>query len=657
MSTCSAPLYSAPDSAFTARASAGTFKPTDPARAPNRDVYAQFFNLREMPFTITPDPSYLYLSPRHQEALGHLLYGTGQYGGFVQLTGEVGTGKTTVVRTLLEQKLVDVDVAMIHNPSQNELQFVQSICDELGVVYEPAGLTLKTLVDALNAHLLAAHAGGRRTVLIIDEAQNLPRDVLEQVRLLTNLETHKEKLLRIMLIGQPELAELLARPDLRQLASRITARYHLMPLSEPETGEYIRHRLRVAGTTEDIFAPAAIREIHRAARGVPRLINILCDRSLLGAYAQGARRVTPEIVRKAASESIGAAAVETASRPLPAWLKWRPTLAQLESVLAVVALIIAGLLVYKTFFWHPAAETPARAAVAEPAKPAQAAAPAAAESKPAPITASSAPPPATSPAPAAPATSTAQSKPAEAAPSAKSPAKTAQRPEAAKPAPAPVPAASAPTTPPLPPLPANADLTTLLQSTQPLPTVVSRLIRLWDRDIVIDKGANVCRELSARGLECYKSNGEWADLRNMNRPAVLSLTTGRGEVQHVLLRGLTANFATVETARGTLGVPVDQLDALWSGEFLLLWKRETADTYLTPGMHSPSVAWVRRRLAEFAGQALADPISEQYDASLTEQLKRFQTQRGLDSDGLVGIRTLIALGELTPGTPTLASPR
>jgi len=164
-------------------------------------VYAQFFNLREMPFTITPDPSYLYLSPRHQEALGHLLYGTGQYGGFVQLTGEVGTGKTTVVRTLLEQKLTDVDVAMIHNPSQNELQFVQSICDELGVVYDAATLTLKTLVDALNVHLLAVHAAGRRTVLIIDEAQNLPRDVLEQVRLLTNLETHKEKLLRIMLDG------------------------------------------------------------------------------------------------------------------------------------------------------------------------------------------------------------------------------------------------------------------------------------------------------------------------------------------------------------------------------------------------------------------------------------------------------------------------
>ena len=210
-------------------------------------MYTEYFQLREMPFSITPDPAYLYLSPRHQEALGHLLYGTGQYGGFVQLTGEVGTGKTTIVRTLLEQKLPDVDVAMIHNPRQSEQEFVQSICDELHVVY-PQPVSLKTLVDALNEHLLRTHAAGRRTVLIIDEAQNLEPAVLEQVRLLTNLETAKAKLLRIMLVGQPELSALLSRPDLRQLSSRISARYHLTPLSAQETREYIEHRLRIAGT-------------------------------------------------------------------------------------------------------------------------------------------------------------------------------------------------------------------------------------------------------------------------------------------------------------------------------------------------------------------------------------------------------------------------
>ncbi len=220
-------------------------------------MYTEFFQLREMPFSITPDPAYLYMSPRHQEALGHLLYGTGQYGGFVQITGEVGTGKTTIVRSLLDQKLPDVDVAMIHNPRQSEQEFVHSICDELGVEVPRDTTSIKVLVDALNAHLLKVHAAGRRTVLIIDEAQNLQPGVLEQVRLLTNLETAKAKLLRIMLVGQPELSTLLGRPELRQLASRITARYHQQPLSERETAEYIGHRLRIAGARSPIFEPAA----------------------------------------------------------------------------------------------------------------------------------------------------------------------------------------------------------------------------------------------------------------------------------------------------------------------------------------------------------------------------------------------------------------
>lgn len=207
-----------------------------------------------MPFSITPDPAYLYLSPRHQEALGHLLYGTGQYGGFVQLTGEVGTGKTTVIRALLAQPIDDVDVAMVHHPRLSEREFLASVCDELGI---PASTddSLRALITTLNQHLLKTHAAGRRTVLIIDEAQNLDPALLEQVRLLTNLETHKEKLLRIMLVGQPELNDLLARDDLRQLAQRITARFHLTPLAANETAEYVRHRLRVAGARGPIFTP------------------------------------------------------------------------------------------------------------------------------------------------------------------------------------------------------------------------------------------------------------------------------------------------------------------------------------------------------------------------------------------------------------------
>ncbi|MBS1247393.1 MAG: hypothetical protein H6R48_182, partial [Proteobacteria bacterium] len=258
-------------------------------------MYAPHFGLREPPFAITPDPAYVYLSRHHQEALAHLLYGVGENGGFVQLTGEVGTGKTTLVRTLLEQQLENVDIALCLNPRLTVAELLATVCDELGASYSPEPHTLKALLDALNAHLLQTHAAGRRTVLILDEAQNLSREVLEQIRLLTNLETAKHKLLRIILVGQPELRTLLARPDLRQLAQRITARYHLPPLDRRETAAYIDHRLRVAGGREDLFTWGARRVVYGHSGGIPRLINIICDRALLGAFGQGARRINASL--------------------------------------------------------------------------------------------------------------------------------------------------------------------------------------------------------------------------------------------------------------------------------------------------------------------------------------------------------------------------
>jgi general secretion pathway protein A len=267
-------------------------------------MYAAYFNLSDNPFAITPDPAYLYLSPHHQEALGHLLYGTGEDGGFVQLTGEVGTGKTTVIRALLKQDMANVDVALCLNPRLTVEEFLAAICDELHIDYPRNGATLKTLVDLLNARLLERHAQGRRTVLIVDEAQNLSPEVLEQVRLLTNLETHRHKLLRIILVGQPELQDLLDRRDLRQLAQRITARYHLRPLTRAETIAYIRHRLAVAGSRRELFTTAALRAVHREARGIPRLVNIICDRALLGAYANNLAQVDARIVRRAAREAL-----------------------------------------------------------------------------------------------------------------------------------------------------------------------------------------------------------------------------------------------------------------------------------------------------------------------------------------------------------------
>ncbi len=267
-------------------------------------MYTQFFGLTEKPFSITPDPRYLYMSQRHADALAHLLYGISESGGFIQLTGEVGTGKTTLVRSLFEQLPKEADVALILNPELTTEEFLTAISEELGIK-PPKNLSVKALIDGLNAYLLDAHGRGRRTVLIVDEAQNLGTEILEQVRLLTNLETPKQKLLQIILIGQPELREVLSRADMRQVAQRVTGRYHLEPLNQADTAKYVEHRMQVAGASGPVFRPAAIREVFRRSNGVPRLINVVADRTLLAAYAQETRRIDRRLVRRAAAEVFG----------------------------------------------------------------------------------------------------------------------------------------------------------------------------------------------------------------------------------------------------------------------------------------------------------------------------------------------------------------
>ena len=268
-------------------------------------MYASHFGLTEAPFSITPDPRFLYMSERHREGLAHLLFGIQQPGGFVQLTGEVGTGKTTLCRCLLEQLPPKVDVALVLNPRVTVVEFLATVCDELWIRYPPGTTSVKALVDALYRYLLETHGRGRRSVLIVDEAQNLSVDVLEQIRLLTNLETAAEKLLQIILIGQPELLRLLERRELRQLAQRISARYHLRQFPRPDTCGYIRHRIRVAGGSDALFSPAAMCRVHRLSDGIPRLINVICDRALLGAYAHDLHRVDAAMVRRASREVRG----------------------------------------------------------------------------------------------------------------------------------------------------------------------------------------------------------------------------------------------------------------------------------------------------------------------------------------------------------------
>ncbi|HEX8614179.1 MAG TPA: AAA family ATPase [Telluria sp.] len=297
-------------------------------------MYKQFFSLKQSPFSIAPDPRYLFMSERHREALAHLLYGVNSGGGFVLLTGEIGAGKTTVCRCFIEQIPAGCCLAYIFNPKLTVEELLLSICDEFRIDLPPApagAVSVKSYVDAINRYLLASHAQGKNNVLIIDEAQNLSADVLEQLRLLTNLETSERKLLQIILIGQPELRAILARPELEQLAQRVIARYHLGSLTEAETASYVAHRLAVAGGgASRPFPRSLMGQVFQLSQGVPRRINLLCDRALLGAYVENSREVTRQILRRAGSEVFSGGATAAASR-----LRWQYVAA---GVLATAAL-------------------------------------------------------------------------------------------------------------------------------------------------------------------------------------------------------------------------------------------------------------------------------------------------------------------------------
>jgi general secretion pathway protein A len=277
-------------------------------------MYNEYFGLKEAPFSIAPDPRYLYMSEQHREALAHLIYGFNSDGGFVLLTGEVGTGKTTVCRCLLEQAPENSDIAFIFNPKLSVEELLATICDEFGIRYPKNNSSIKVFTDLINNYLLDSHSRGRRAILIIDEAQNLSSEVLEQLRLLTNLETNQFKLLQIILLGQPELRDKLSKPELRQLSQRIIAKYHLGTLSKNDIGAYISHRLSVAGIQKQLFLKATINKIYNLTNGIPRLINVICDRALLGAYTKGENTVDRSVLIKAAREIYGESSYDKPAR-------------------------------------------------------------------------------------------------------------------------------------------------------------------------------------------------------------------------------------------------------------------------------------------------------------------------------------------------------
>jgi len=549
-------------------------------------MYASFFGLNEKPFSITPDPRYLYLSRRHAEALAHLLYGITESGGFIQLTGEVGTGKTTVVRSLLEQLPAHAEVALVLNPRLSPEEFLLTICDELHIQV-PDRASPKSIVDALNEHLLAAHAAGRRVVLIVDEAQNLSADVLEQIRLLTNLETAKQKLLQIILIGQPELREVLARSDLRQLAQRITGRYHLEPLEPDELRAYVRHRLEVAGSRTEIFTAGALRALHQCSGGVPRLVNVVADRALLGAWSHEEPVVSSKMARKAANEVFGERIKRQARRAPAATL----VLLGLAGVaIAILAGIVTTIVRERTSAPPVAASTePVNRVVRQPA------------AQPAPI----------------------QPAPAE--------------PTLAEPAPEATPVAA-----PLEPLGVRLASGELATGTD---AAFAGLFARWGLEYRPELGP-ACDQATANGLRCLLQRGTWGELAALNRPAILVLRDRDGREHQAVLNRLGDDGAELLAGDRATVVPLGELLELWYGEYLLLWRPEAGDGRpLTLGSAGTDVLWLRRALADLRGTPVLPANSDTYDPGLESAVREFQRSRRIAVDGIAGAMTLITVND------------
>jgi general secretion pathway protein A len=609
---------------------AGTSPTAAPVRTPDpadtRVLYLVHFGLAEAPFSLTPDPRYLYMSERHREALAHLLYGVREGGSIVQLTGEVGTGKTTLCRCLLEQLPPEVDVALILNPRLTGVELLATVCDELRIAYPRGTTSLKVLVDALYEHLLAAHARGRRTVLIIDEAQNLPAEVLEQIRLLTNLETAQEKLLQIILIGQPELISLLNRQKLRQLAQRVTARYHLLPFSRQDTLACIRHRLSVAGQRRSIFTRAAMRRVHRGSGGIPRLINVIADRALLGAYAHDRQDVDAATVRQAAREILG--------RPRSRALRPRFLMPTLGGFALMV--LAAGFLLDPDRLTGPmsVARRVAGDRALSVGESARAARPAPADPAPQrPL----AEPVSTRTVPAAHVPGAAETRPVASGRVSSAEPRTL----AAGEEPAPVPLADLLADPGL-----RSDRT----------TAFARLYARWGLE---HPGGGGCELERLKGLACLHRTGTWKKLRRFDLPAILELTAASGARHSATLAALDDTSATLEFGERRVRLPLADIDAVWDGVFILLWKPPAVTAIpLRPGARGQDVVWLRQRLSDLDGTPEPRDTRDLFDDELRLRVIAFQRSQALVPDGVVAEETLTRLTRALEDTriPSLSRP-
>ena len=634
-------------------------------------MYPKYFGLKEPSFSIAPDPHYLFLSEQHREALAHLLYGAGEHGGFVLLTGEVGTGKTTVCRAFLEQLPDGVDVALIVNPALTADELLRAVCDEFGVPVPTDEHSIKRLVDGLNDYLLAAHAAGRRPVLMIDEAQNLRPKVMEQVRLLTNLETTKAKLLQIFLIGQPELRRMLERDSLRQLNQRITARFHLRPLSIAETAAYIRHRVAVAGVDRPLFTAGALRRIHQVSAGVPRVINILCDRALLGACVTRANQVTTKVVMRAAREVRGEG-IKTAPPP-PA----RPAIA---AAAALALLLTAGWLAYDRVRDDPLdliagwlGPAPAVVGAGQGPHPERLSAvsggvvPAVRVGDPAnAFVAAPATAPGSSVVPAA-VPSGATATPAVAAAAiandmGEGGVATALGAAELTPAPTPILLGADPR--PLPRVSlagstSAAAAEALSRVALPEEAALRVLLRRWGI-VIKDLGSgDPCGRVAVFGLRCEREQGKLSHVRFYDRPVLMRVKDAGGARRYVVLGALDQSYGTFDLPDGSEQVPIAGIEPVWTGDYTVVWQPPpTGASAIAPGAAEESIRWLRRLLSTVPASGLTDNGAGRFDAALTAGLRKFQTARGLVPDGIAGPRTLVQLENAVavPDTPHLMTP-
>jgi len=581
-------------------------------------LYLQYFGLNEAPFSITPDPAFVYLSAAHRDALAHLMYGVGQggSGGFVQLTGEVGTGKTTLCRCLLEQIPEDCRVALVLNPLMTPRELLATVCEELGIATDDIRDSSKGMVDALNSYLMEQHGQGRRVVVIIDEAQNLSPEALEQVRLLTNLETAKHKLLQMVLLGQPELRQLLQRQDLRQLAQRITARYHLIPLNQQETSAYVVHRMKVAGAPRNPFRKSALRALYRRSGGVPRLINIIADRALASAYARESGYVSARMVNVAANEV-------QPSEDRVRMRRWPAVAAVTALALLTLAVLYRGPLP-----WAPGDSDTERVQQRAAQPPAIQAAPGAADGG-----QDFAP----------------QDSPPGAATVAVEPGLSGSQPATPSPQQAVTEA------------PAAVDLAVgaVVQSTAAPGVDADWLDRqhravwqgmagLWrDRDSAAAVQA-ACEGVPRTGFACIREQGNWSRIRQLGLPVVLVLREDSARL--LLLRGFAGEALLAGAEDEPLRVARDAVEERWLGEYYVAWPQAPDWPLEIRRGESGAAVDIVMEMA-----ALAEPGwsgSGLFDENFESWLMAFQRRNGLQADGIIGPRTLMYLV-----APTIVEPR